>query len=122
MTMVYLSEVSFLQVRDGDVPLRFAAALRLAEDALALHPRCVPAMTQRGSVLHAMGKLDEASAAFEGALDVRPDSVRAIAGLAWVRADQGRREEARILATAGLQIQPGYPPLEAVLKGVPGGR
>jgi spermidine synthase len=122
MTMVSLSEVAFLRAMDGKDPGRFDDALRLAEGAIALHPRCVPAMTQRASVLHAMGRIDEASAAFEGALAVRPDSVRAIAGLAWVRASQGRREEARILATAGLELQPGFPALLKVLRDLPGAR
>jgi spermidine synthase len=90
---------------------------------LAIHPENEDALTLRG-VVHALLQEDtKAEAAFRRALEVRPDSVLAMAKFARFRLDQGRVEEARALLRAALALEPNHPELLALRKpaGIEGG-
>jgi spermidine synthase len=91
-------------------------ALAALDRCLALNPRHEEALVLRGAALGLRGDDDAAAAAFAKALEVRPDSVRALANLGSLRCFQGRRPEARELALRGLALEPGNRELQAVLR------
>jgi tetratricopeptide (TPR) repeat protein len=55
----------------------YTSALRLSETAIALNPLWPELWNTRGDCLYSLKRCDEAQAAFERALDLNPDSVRA---------------------------------------------
>jgi spermidine synthase len=95
---------------------RIGAALEALEKCLAIHPHHEEALTLRGAAL-ALRKDDaRAEEAFRKALQVRPDSTRALANFAKLRLYQGRRGEARELVRCGLTFEPRNPDLLSVQK------
>jgi serine/threonine protein kinase/Tfp pilus assembly protein PilF len=103
----------------GQVNLRTAsresldAALLLFEQALALDPRYASAWANLGITYGIQGQflsqpalLVKANTALERALELEPQNVLALAGLAGVRLAEGRSDEAIGLATRAVDIDP----------------
>ena len=103
----------------GQMNLRLAtresldAALVLFEQALALDPRYASAWANLGITYSMQGQflslpalLLKATAALERALEIDPQNVFALAGLAGVRLAEGRNDEAIGLATRAVDLDP----------------
>ncbi len=103
----------------GQVNLRVAtrdslvAALTLFEQAIALDPTYASAWAHIGLTYSLQGQfltlpalLVKATAALERALDIDPDNVFALAGLAGVRLAEGRSDEAIGAATRAVDLDP----------------
>jgi tetratricopeptide (TPR) repeat protein len=92
---------------------RYAEALPHFDALVAAEPQFAPGHAARGATLDALGDLGAAEAAYRQALDLQPDNLLAVAGLASLASRQGRHPEARALADRVLAAEPGYP--EAVI-------
>jgi len=86
-------------------------ALRLFDEAIRLHPRYEMARVERAVVLATLRRDAEAEAGFRAVLEMRPDSVLAMADYAQLLLYLGRRDEARALVKGGLGFEPGSRPL-----------
>jgi protein O-mannosyl-transferase len=75
---------------------------------IALNPTCWMAYNNLGSSYLESGRLDDAAAQFQKAVDVRPDDVEAHYNLAVALADMGRREEAMTHDRRALEIDPRF--------------
>jgi tetratricopeptide (TPR) repeat protein len=92
---------------------RFAQALPHFEALSAAQPDFAPGHAARGATLDALGDLPAAEAAYRRAIELEPENLLAIAGLASLASRVGRHPEARALAERVLAAEPGYP--EAVI-------
>jgi serine/threonine protein kinase/tetratricopeptide (TPR) repeat protein len=112
----------------GQVNLRIAtresldAALVLFEQALALDPRYASAWANLGITYSMQGQflslpalLLKATAALERALEIDPQNLLALAGLAGVRLAEGRSDEAIGLATRAVDLDPTNLPARSTL-------
>lgn len=79
-----------------------SAALTSYEKALELMPEFPEAELQRGSVLLALGRADDAEKAFRNALDLREDWTLAMASLGSLLVDRGKYDEAEKLLTTAI--------------------
>ena len=87
---------------------RNAEALQWIEAALELRPEATSALTNRGGILRALGRLDEALADIERALAISPAF-----SLTWIKhgnilRDLGRLEEALASYGHALELKPDY--------------
>ncbi len=85
---------------------RIADALAALEKCLSRNPAHEEALSLRGAALALRQDDAGAEEAFRKALELRPDSPRALAKFAKLRLYQGRREEARALVRRGLACEP----------------
>lgn len=92
---------------------RYAGALPHFDALIAAEPDFAPAHAARGAALDALGDFGAAEAAYRRALELQPENLLAIAGLASLASRAGRHAEARALAERVMQAEPGYP--EAVI-------
>src|ERR1041384_4643308 len=76
----------------------------LASDPAAARAR---ELNNRGALLHLEGKLDEAGAEYEAALNEQPRNATAANNLGFLLAQQGRLEEAVARYRQALEIDPG---------------
>lgn len=81
-------------------------ALETAQKGVAALPKFSPGYTILGRIHSQRNELKEAAAAFWNALDIDPESVPTLKGLARVCGLQGQRERARQLLERALQLQP----------------
>ncbi|HEX4711429.1 tetratricopeptide repeat-containing sulfotransferase family protein [Phenylobacterium sp.] len=88
---------------------RYAAALPHFDAVISAQPAFGPAHAARGATLEAIGDVTGAEAAYSRALELHPDNLAAISGLASLASRRGRHAEARALAGRVLEAQPGYP-------------
>jgi len=94
---------------------RFAAALPHFDALIAAEPDFAPSHAARGAALDALGRSDEAETAFRRAMELQPQNLLAVAGLASVASRAGRHAEARGFAQQVLAAEPGYPDALIVL-------
>lgn len=92
---------------------RFDEALPLFDAMTEPQPGFAQAHAARGAALEALSREADADAAYRKALELQPDNLLALAGLAGILARAGRYEEARHCAELVLAAEPGYP--EAVI-------
>ncbi|TYO99963.1 tetratricopeptide repeat protein [Geothermobacter ehrlichii] len=90
-------------------------ALEIAEKGTRSLPRFTPGFVALGRILAQKGNLAEAALAFEKALSIEKDNLRAIKGLARVRFRQGYREKARELLLRGQAIKADDPVIRKML-------
>jgi tetratricopeptide (TPR) repeat protein len=83
-----------------------ATALKSYEKALELMPEFPEAELQRGNVLVALKRPDDAEKAFRKALELREDWTLAMANLGTLLVDRGKYEEADKLLTTSLDSEP----------------
>ncbi|HEY8003333.1 MAG TPA: sulfotransferase [Phenylobacterium sp.] len=88
---------------------RYAAALPHFDAVIAAQPTFAPAHAARGAALEAHGQITAAEAAYRRALELEPQHLAALAGLASLASRRGRHDEARELAERVLTGQPDYP-------------
>jgi tetratricopeptide (TPR) repeat protein len=88
---------------------RYALALPHFDAVIAAQPAFAPAHAARGAALEAMGQITGAEAAYARALELQPQNLAALSGLASLASRRGRHGEARALAERVLQGQPDYP-------------
>ncbi|WP_081883941.1 tetratricopeptide repeat protein [Micromonospora parva] len=86
----------------------FERAMAAVEQALAIDPRLVPALSQRIDVLRQLRRLDHAEQAALQAIDVRPDSTVLRLALGYVYDEQRDCERALTAAEQALAIDPRY--------------
>jgi tetratricopeptide (TPR) repeat protein len=89
--------------RDWGMP---ASGLRHAHQAVYLAPRSASARNTLGTLLDALGQLDEAQAAYEAALALDQDAAWALNNLCYLAFRRGRLQEARAHCEAALQRAP----------------
>jgi tetratricopeptide (TPR) repeat protein len=94
---------------------QFAPALPHFDAMLAAQPDFAPAHAARGATLEALGRADEAEAAYRRAHALEPQNLLAIAGLASSASRAGRHPEARAFAEQVVALEPGYPEAVTVL-------
>ncbi len=92
---------------------KFEPALPHFDALIAAQPTFAQAHAARGVMLDALGRADEAEAAFRRAHDLQPDNLLALAGLASIADRRGEHPQARAFAEQVLAAEPGYP--DAVL-------
>lgn len=92
---------------------RYAQALPHFDALIAAEPDFAPGHAARGATLDALGDFAGAEAAYRRALELEPENLLAIAGVASLASRGGRHAEARALAERVLQAEPGYP--EAII-------
>lgn len=85
------------------------AALAEFDAAVRALPDFPGAHCGRGSALEALGRLKEAEAAYGRALELQPQNLAALAGLANLASRRGDHAQARRLAQAVLDAEPNYP-------------
>ncbi|MDE2264128.1 MAG: sulfotransferase [Gammaproteobacteria bacterium] len=88
-------------------------ALAQFESLLAANPSLAFLHTSRGSALFALGRVGDAEASFQRALELDERQPVALAGLANIASSRGAYAAARGWAEKALQLLPGYP--EAIL-------
>lgn len=88
---------------------RYALALPRFDAVIAAQPAFAPAHAARGAALEALGQITGAQAAYERALELQPQNLAALSGLASLASRRGRHAEARGLAERVLQGEPDYP-------------
>ncbi len=81
-------------------------ALRFLDEAIRLSPRFEYALVEKGATLATMNRDEEADAVFRSVLEMRPDSVIALADYAQLQIYRGRTAEARALVERGLAFEP----------------
>ncbi len=116
-----INNLAGIKRREGDL----SAALQLFQRALTIQPEKPDHRWVRinlASLLSQLGKLDEAAAQCQRALDRQPDFAEGLVVLAEIRLRQGRPDEAIRLCETALEINPdlieGHAKLAAVLEGV----
>jgi tetratricopeptide (TPR) repeat protein len=92
---------------------RYGPALPHFDALIAGEPDFAPAHAARGATLDALGQFPAAEAAYRRAIELQPENLLAVAGLASLASRGGRHPEARALAEQVMQAEPGYP--EAVI-------
>jgi Flp pilus assembly protein TadD len=80
----------------------YEAALRAIDDALQFNPWWSEAWNTRGDCLYYLERHDEAHAAFEQALKLKPRDVRALYNLSYTRGHRGDLEAALTAIAEGL--------------------
>lgn len=90
---------------------RLEDAARLTARILALEPRHTEALYLKGTILAASGRLAEAEQVLQQAVDLQPDAVPAVIGLAEVRSRLGKADLAVQTFERGLVARPGEPVL-----------
>ena len=88
-----------------------AAALQLLNELIARGDTSEPVLLRRGLALRWLGRPQQAQAAYEVALDIRPNSGAVRAGVVYCLADQNKLSEALRAANLGLAALPGDPEL-----------
>lgn len=94
---------------------QFGAALPHFDAMVAAEPDFAPAFAARGAALEQLGRIEAAEADFRQALQLQPQNLLAIAGLASTASATGRHAEARAHADRVLAAEPGYPDAIIVL-------
>ena len=87
-----------------------AGALKLYDKALKAMPEFPEAEFQRGMVFIALGKPDEAEAAYRRAIELRPDWTLAMTGLGALLVNRNRHSEAEPMLKKVLDLEPQNPP------------
>ncbi len=95
---------------------RIDDALDALGKCLARNPAHEDALSLRGAALALKENDAGAEAAFRKALEVRPDSLKALLNFARLRLYQGRKAEAAALVRQGLVLEPRSPELQALAK------
>lgn len=94
---------------------RFGPALPHFDALIAAEPDFAPSHAARGAALDALGRSEEAELAFRRAMELQPENLLAVAGLASTASRAGRHAEARAFAEQVLAVEPGYPDAVIVL-------
>jgi len=94
---------------------RPAEALAHFDAVLAAQPAFAPGHAARGGALEAIGDIRGAEAAYARAVELQPQSLIALSGLASIASRRGRHAEARALAERVVAGEPGYPDAVMVL-------
>lgn len=94
---------------------RFGPALPHFDAMIAAEPDFAPSHAARGAALEALGRVEEAEAAFRQAVELQPDNLLAVAGLASTASRANRHAEARGFAEQVLAVEPGFPDAVIVL-------
>jgi tetratricopeptide (TPR) repeat protein len=94
---------------------RFEPALPHFDALVTAQPNFAQAHAARGVMLDALGREEQAEAAFRRAHDLQPDNLLALAGLASVADRRGQHADARAFAEQVLAAEPGYPDAVLVL-------
>lgn len=84
-------------------------ALEAFDALLAVDPNLAFAHANRGAALHATGRLDRAEESYRHALELSPDHLVALTGLASIASRKGAHDEASALAGAVIRQQPNLP-------------
>jgi tetratricopeptide (TPR) repeat protein len=93
----------------------YASALIHFDAVVAAHPDIAPAHAARGATLEAMGDIRGAAAAYGRAVELDPQNLAALCGLASLASRHGRHAEARVLAGQVLTRQSNYPDAVMIL-------
>lgn len=88
---------------------RFADAVASYDQALAVRPQWVEALTNRGAALRALGRFEEAVASYDRALAVRPTYPLALVNRGNALRDLGRHHQALSCYERALVLQAAYP-------------
>lgn len=94
---------------------RYEAALPHFDALVAAQPGFAQAHAARAAVLDALGRYDAAEASYRKAVELQPDNLLALAGLATTAIRAERHDEARDYAGRVLAAEPGYPEAVVVL-------
>jgi tetratricopeptide (TPR) repeat protein len=94
---------------------RYAEALAHFDVVVAAHPDVAAGHAARGAALEALGDIQGAGAAYNRAVDLQPQNLAALCGLASLASRRGRHAEARELAERVVRGQPDYPDAVMVL-------
>jgi tetratricopeptide (TPR) repeat protein len=94
---------------------RFDAALPHFDALIAAQPSFAQAHAARGAILEALGRPDDAEAAFRKGYELEPANLLAIAGLASTASRREDHAAARGFAEQVLAAEPGYPDAVLVL-------
>jgi len=94
---------------------RPAEALAHFDAVLAAQPGFAPGHAARGGSLEAIGDIVGAEAAYSRAVELQPQSLVALCGLASIASRRGRHAEARALAERVVAGEPDYPDAVMVL-------
>jgi tetratricopeptide (TPR) repeat protein len=87
---------------------RYPIAERMIRRAIAVNGRQAFYHSNLGNVLRAQGKVEEAVACFERALEIKPDHEEACYNLGNARQDQKKFDEAAALYMRALAVKPDY--------------
>lgn len=98
-------DLAYLYRNSGNLPQAQAEA----EEALRLDPKAAEAHVEKGLVLGALGREEEAGREFRSALDTSPDEPQALYYLAAVELRGGRAAQALPLLERLGKVAPGYP-------------
>ncbi|HVQ28728.1 MAG TPA: tetratricopeptide repeat protein, partial [Vicinamibacteria bacterium] len=98
-------DLAYLYRNSGNLPQAQAEA----EEAVRLDPKVAEAHVEKGLVLGALGREEEAGREFKSALDTSPDEPQALYYLAAVEMRAGRSEKALPLLERLGKVAPGYP-------------
>lgn len=90
-------------------------ALAHFDAVLTAQPAFAPGHAARGGALEALGDIRGAEAAYSRAVELHPQSLVALSGLASIASRRGRHDEARALADQVVAGEPGYPDAVMVL-------
>jgi len=90
-------------------------ALAHFDAVLAAQPAFAPGHAARGAALEAIGDIRGAEAAYLRAVELQPQSLIALSGLASIASRRGRHAEARALAERVVAGEPDYPDAVMVL-------
>ncbi len=93
----------------------FAQALPHFDAVVEAEPGFAPAHAARGAALEQLGRWAEAEAAYRRALELQPDNLLALAGMASTSSHAQRHTQAREFAQRVLSVEPGYPDAVVVL-------
>ena len=88
---------------------RYADAIRLANEILAVDPQNVKAYNNAASVYLAMKDLAAAEASYKKAIEIDRSNYYAYGNLGTIYANQGKFDEAVSLWQAALQLNPNAP-------------
>ncbi|HEY2752966.1 tetratricopeptide repeat-containing sulfotransferase family protein [Phenylobacterium sp.] len=94
---------------------RYAEALAHFGVVVAAHPDVAAGHAARGASLEALGDIQGAGTAYNRAVDLQPQNLAALCGLASLASRRGRHAEARALAERVVQGQPDYPDAVMIL-------
>ncbi len=118
LSAALLTALVVAQAGSGDLLTQARAALdqgrleeagRLTAQVLALEPRHTEALYLNGTILAASGRLAEAEQFLQKTVELQPDAVPAVIGLAEVRSRLGKADLAVQTLERGLTSRPGEP-------------
>ena len=104
-------DLAYLYRSLGNLPLAAAEA----DEAVRLDPKAAAAHVERGLVLGAQGREEEAGREFKAALEASPDQPQALYYMAAIELRGGRAAKALPLLERLRKVAPGYPGLKEAL-------